>query len=481
MNAPGRPGSGVALGLACAAMLVALLASPVLPMTDLPQHAAQLALWERLGDLDWPGAERLRMNWATPYLGSYLPARALLVVLPAGAAMHLTVALGALAFPLALRPLVRRLGGDPWWALLGVPAALGFPFAWGFLNFFLALPLVLLALERALVWAEGGRPRDGGWLAFLTLACLAGHFLAWGWTVAACAGLIHLRRGLDLHARLLRSLPLLAGAPLAAAWVLRVSSLPGTPQLPTLWESPLARAARLPEGLFGAGPELVAGCLGLAGLALLARPRRPLEPWRPWLLALAALTWAGPLRLGGAHHACERFAPLLLPGLLALLAPREAGPLRSAGCALLLMAACASPLVRLPAWSRLAADARDLRAVAAPIETGSEVFAFPAERRIAGLPGEVAANLHAWIQVERDVWVDYSFCSTYPALVQLRRQEPWAHDPFVQSRDPRYRWMLVRCQQDPAAAFERFAPGWTRGWTLQDRRGSWWLYRRGDP
>jgi hypothetical protein len=152
--------------------------------------------------------------------------------------MHLAVTLGALAFPLVLRRLVVRLGGDPWWALLGVPVVLGFPFAWGFLNFFLVLPLMLLTLERAIAWAEAGRRRDGWWLGLLGLACLAGHFLAWSWTVGAGLCLIQLRGGLDLRTRLVRSVPLLAGAPLAAAWLVQVWSLPGTPQLPTGCSAP---------------------------------------------------------------------------------------------------------------------------------------------------------------------------------------------------------------------------------------------------
>ena len=463
--------------MAGAAALTLLVATPLLPMTDLPQHEAQVALWQRLGAPGWEGAARLRLNWLTPYLGGTLAAGALAAFLSIPLAFRVLVAAGALALPLSLTSLIRRAGGDPWWALLGLPFAFGLPFAWGFYNFALALPLLVWSLAFSVSWIEHGRRAEGWALAGLTASCLLGHLLAWGFVVG-CGVLMALTApGLERRARLGRIAPYLVGVPPAAAWLVVTWLTNPMVSLPTIWRlDPWARACALPEALTGPGPHAWVSLAALAALGLASQGVVG-QPWRWVPLAAALGLWfLGPARLGGTHYACERFAPLILPGLLLVLRPRAGGRSLLAGRALLALLAVSSPLALLPRWRALAQEKRDLMSATAAVESG-RLYAFVAQRRIEGLAGEVAGNLPLLIQVERDVWVDYSFCRSFPSFVRLREQEPWAHDPFVQSRSPEYDWLLVRLDRDPVPVFPRLFPGWSPA----AQAGSWWLYRRADP
>lgn len=81
------------------------------------------------------------VNWFTPYLLGYLIARAFAVVLSVHAAIKATVFVSVIVLPLAMRELLRRVGGDPRLSLLGFPLAFGYSFYWGFLNFSLAIAI----------------------------------------------------------------------------------------------------------------------------------------------------------------------------------------------------------------------------------------------------------------------------------------------------------------------------------------------------
>ena len=148
----------LAFALCASAATVPLLLTPVLPMADLPQHMAQVAIWKHLGD-PCPGYSALfELNLARPYLLGYGLARLLATVLTVSAAFKVTVWIAILLLPLSLRALLARGAGDPWLSLLGFPLAYGYSFYWGFLNFTLAIPLALFYL--ALLFDK--RPRDLG-------------------------------------------------------------------------------------------------------------------------------------------------------------------------------------------------------------------------------------------------------------------------------------------------------------------------------
>ncbi len=128
-----------------------------LPIADLPQHVAQLALFRELGDPTFPFAGQYEINYFTPYLLAYLVAGFFALAMPLATAFKATIFTALLAFLFAIYRFQRRVGADPWWILLGFPLFFGLAFVWGFLNFMMAVPLVLLAVE--LSFGYGADPR----------------------------------------------------------------------------------------------------------------------------------------------------------------------------------------------------------------------------------------------------------------------------------------------------------------------------------
>ncbi len=73
-----------------------------LPIVDLPEHAAQVALLFQLGDPAFPFAGQYELNLFTPYLLAYLLAAFFALLLPVGLALKAT--LSAIALVLGVGP-----------------------------------------------------------------------------------------------------------------------------------------------------------------------------------------------------------------------------------------------------------------------------------------------------------------------------------------------------------------------------------------
>src|SRR5690348_6995364 len=131
----------VAIVSALATIPVWLPAFP--PMTDLPQHAAQVAMLREMSQPAFPYRHLFEINWFTPYLVGYLLVYAFTGILGIVVACKLVVSLAIAGIPIATAVLILETGGDSRWALLSVPAMYGFDFQWGFLNFLVAVPLGL--------------------------------------------------------------------------------------------------------------------------------------------------------------------------------------------------------------------------------------------------------------------------------------------------------------------------------------------------
>ncbi len=122
------------------------------PMVDLPQHAAQVALFLNLNDPAFPFAEQFQLNLFTPGLLGYFLVGIFTPLLGIVLACKLVVWLALATFALSTRFLLKQTGADTYWAWLTFPVMYGFAFQWGFLNFLITVPLGILFL--ALVWRQ---------------------------------------------------------------------------------------------------------------------------------------------------------------------------------------------------------------------------------------------------------------------------------------------------------------------------------------
>ena len=162
---PDRPSSW-AFAVCAGAMIALLWSFEYLPLVDLPQHVAQLSYWVHHDDPAFGFGDQFRLMFS-PYLVGYGLARVAGLVMPPGPAIKLVITVAVIALPWSMARLLRHVGTDRWWALLGFPLALGFSFQWGFFSWIVAVPLFLLALPSTLSYAQrptargawGSRPR----------------------------------------------------------------------------------------------------------------------------------------------------------------------------------------------------------------------------------------------------------------------------------------------------------------------------------
>ena len=315
-------------------LLCAFIWAPRLPMVDLPQHAAQLAIWLRLADPSFHDTARYALNLRTPYLSAYVVARVLAGGVGVVPALKIVVWLSLVGHALAFAVLVRKLGHAPALVLLGLPFALGYSFYFGFLAFNAALPFGILSLAAALDHCAYATLRTGVKLGLLLCLTLVSHGFLLGMTVVCILPLLmrgaHRADGAAWSsasvAAAKRLAPLVAPALLAVIWLGPGSSARSIGA--TLWEPRLLDLMQIPALLLASsGADHWASWLGVAMLTWLVlscgRPVR--EPARLLPVVLMLLGYClFPISLSGFTPLHPRFAAFIVPTALLALQPRPA-------------------------------------------------------------------------------------------------------------------------------------------------------------
>lgn len=470
-----RSGVGywIAFAACAAAATIPLLVTGMLPMADLPEHMAQIAIWKHFRDDCHHFYEVFDVSLATPYLLGSVTTAALAAVMSVSAAVKLTVWISILLMPLSLRALLRRGGGDPWLSLLGFPLAYGYAFYWGFLNFSLAIPIGIFSL--ALLLDE--RPR-GVARTLLALLLMSAHALMFLFCAIVTVVVAAVRRS----PRLL--LPLAPAATLFAIFVVRLRQGEQSARAGITWKLSTVRFVDFPSLLFAnawepAGLVLVAA---MATAIAVARPRVTRDPARWSFFGVASLIYfAAPHGAFGSAFLYPRFAVLIAAGALLLF---DRSPAASARARMVSRAIVVAIVV---VWMGVLA-ARFRRFDAEVEEFERLVATMPANRRVAQfnvlpfsdhVPGPVFWHFGALYQVRRGGIAAWSFARHYPQVVRFRR----GAEPVVASESTplegidwagirQYDYLLVR-GQDARRQIFRDAPVPI---TLRARSGSWWLY-----
>ncbi|HYC90135.1 MAG TPA: hypothetical protein VEO54_13050 [Thermoanaerobaculia bacterium] len=458
----------IAFAVCAIAATVPLLVTPTLPMVDLPEHMAQVAIWKHLHDACHGYAEIYELNFATAYLLGYLVMRAFAAFVTVSTAAKLTVWLSVILLPLSMRALLRRTGGDVWLSLLGFLLAYGYVFYWGFLNFALAVPLGILSL--ALLYDE--RPRLVA-MSALALFVLASHALLFVFVAMVTLLVAAVRR----MPRLL--VPLVVPALLFAAFVLRLQQAEPTSQGVFSWgRSAFGRLGDFPWLLVANAwePWGVAIFLAIAMAVLVAWPRITREGarWIPLLLA-AGIYLFGPFGAFGSDYLYARFAALVSIGALMVLeAPRRAVTLSRV---LIVMLVLGWMGVLTGRFHRFGLEVADYDRLIASIPVNRRIVHFNVEPFSEHVPGPVYFHFGALYQVRQGGLLAWSFANNYPQLVRYRK----GAEPVVNSRStPRtgvdwpgilqYDYILVR-GGDPRPWLLRHAPVPI---VTEARVGEWW-------
>jgi hypothetical protein len=402
----------IAFAVCAIAATVPLLVTPTLPMADLAEHMAQVAIWKHLDDPCHGYAEIYELNFATAYLLGYLVMRAFAVVVTVSTAAKLTVWLSVVLLPLSMRALLRRTGGDVWLSLLGFLLAYGHVFYWGFLNFALAIPIGLFYL--ALLYDK--RPRLVA-MSGVALLLLASHALMFVFVALVTLPVAAMRR----MPRLLVSL--IAPAILFAAFVFRLQQAEPTSQGAFTWRrSAFGRLADFSSLLVANmwEPWGLGIVLAIAIALLAARPRITKDGvrWMPVALAAGIYLFA-PFTAFGSAHLYARFATLVLIGALMVLeAPRRAGPFSRA---LIVMLVVAWMGVLTSRFHRFGIEAAEFDRLVATVPANRRILQFNVHTFSEHVPGDVYSHSTALYQVRRGGIIAWSFANYYPQIIRYRK------------------------------------------------------------
>lgn len=176
-------GRVLALAACCALVAVPFLSVDFAPITDLPQHLAQVRLFhETLAAPDGP----YRIQWMTPYLLGYAPLSIAWLLSPGVAAGRTAMLILALLWVVAIHGLAYRRRRDVAAAILASALFFNHGTYWGFYSFAIGWPaFVLWFLLTTRGDGERFRARDAvlylaaAWLLYLSHALWLAAGVAW--------------------------------------------------------------------------------------------------------------------------------------------------------------------------------------------------------------------------------------------------------------------------------------------------------------
>ena len=403
--------------------------APRLPMTDLPQHAAQVALWRDLiqGHSSW--SDLVRINLFTPYLIGYGLALPLSFLFPMSAAVKIVLTAALLGFVGVCTAFRRTLGGDArldWLFLVGF---FGFAWQWGFLTFLAATPVgiaFLLACHNP-VGAMRRRNATIVVLGALLLFCHGLMFVALLPIGASLAAWPRRRGGWRSLAGAL--VPFLLLGTVCLAFRLLSAQAEGAMRFDKvllgsdLWLKPMAALLFVTDVNFAkAGLGLPATLVLILAPPLLgARLNRgvALVPF----VGLSIVILALPSYAFQTALLFQRFAVFLLPFYALMFRPPapSAAP-RPAWFAMLPALACWIVLgVQADRIRGFAAETQPFETVLAAAEPGRRALSLvfdPASPAAAN--GTAFLHLPLWYQAEKGGFVDFNFAAFHPQVVRFK-------------------------------------------------------------
>ena len=481
---------------ACAvANVIALWSARYLPITDLPQHAAAIATLRHWSDPQWKGQEYFTLALGRSQYLLYYLAGALLAFLLGTAERANLVLLSAiaLAFPYALRSLLRALRADERLALFAGPLFWSQPLLIGFFNYLAALPVLLWGLSLAVRDAQDPRPRRTSLLAAVAVALFYLHLSAF-LLFAPAALIAWLALGRRPRA-LLWMVPVaaLGLAFLATSPVVHPATVGWTQPMRVLFE-PLGNALRnLPGALLDIWPgpydEIVLLAL-LAAAALLGWPQsRDLDASprlrgvaAAWCALAALLYLAFPVAIGWLWQLNERYA--IAFALLAVLLLRPARGAR--GAVPLLVVAAASLFSAGVAAGQIGGFTREVDGFDTVLEAaapGKRLLSLVYEHDSAWARFSPYLHFGSYYRARKGGVASFSFAELPQSALRYRpetvppwKPPHWEWEPWRFRNDvdgPYYDYILVRGSTDP---FARAGPGPT--WRILSRSGPWTLYTK---
>ncbi len=449
--------------LPAAALALAILIPRHLPFVDLPQDVALVSIWQQL-DAGLPAFRgRYEINLATPYVTGYLIEHAIAPLVGPETAVRLVLFLALVLVPISVAALLRAYRRPPELAIAAFLVAFSWTTFMGFVEFVVALPLVVLGAVAASRIRRVRQPATVA-LALLAIGAFLTHALALPMlaVVGAAAAVGSRRRMIAVAVALAPALVI------AIAWLVGRGHEPSPDPMRLSFGDPFARLA-IDGYAFGSGglePRALIVTLGVLVVAVTAwvLARRSAErggpPSHPRDIRSAARSFGGaalhgdrgpvlllcvavagyllaPRSAFDAYGIWQRFAPLVFVFALVVV-PWPTGPRPRVALAGALAAFAAfSSLATLAQSQAFDTQVAGLDAVVGALPKGDRLFFEPPTTAAAGVDVAALRHLSAYYIAAGGGDIDYNF-AMFPHMVVRER----IRVPYVQE-SPVYQLYLV--------------------------------------
>ncbi|MCC6213759.1 MAG: hypothetical protein IT376_02745 [Polyangiaceae bacterium] len=477
------------------------------PITDLPFHAAQSAIFLHFSDPAYRFAEQFSLHpLEAPYVVTYLVTAALGSVLPIRIAASITAALCLLAPAAGLAALLRGIGKSPLLATLAFGLVWNNLAHWGFLSFLLGLGLELASVGVALATARDPTRRRAASLAVLLVAVFFAHPFRFPFALAGVGLVTLLAAPASAARRQLAAAAATSAMPFLAWLLVRPAEL--SPPIELGWPDP-SRVLDAPRHLFDgfrAGTDvgaeerslalaLAASLVVVIAAILIARRREPKRP--PWPAArrgatvVAALVGAHalayfvlPMKIGEWWYVYPRELLCAAVAALAWVPELPVWPkLRLAVVAVAIAASTRMTTLVTREWAGFERATEDFRAVVRAVPPAPRLAYLVFDHRGASQTHSPFVHLPAWVQAERGGWLSFHFATwgLYPVRYRAGGDVPpplplafeWRPQDFRLLQLGWFDALLVRHTVEPAPIVAA-----DPGLKLAAHEGTWWLYVR---
>lgn len=403
-------------------LLILIFVPEYLPMVDLPQHAAQIAMWKQYDAGTLPNMDSFLLNLFTPYLGGYSVARALSCIMPITAAVKSTVFLALLLPLLALYLELRKHPFARWSVFLVIPFLFNWTFYWGFLNFMFAIGPTLFCLFLSIRLID----RQSGYTYYVICAAALLLFFFHIFTALMYIGLTWLYVVVRTKNLKQIALSLIAFVPffaLTAAWqISRSSAGPGNLAdgglTRTAWFLGIKRITNLPttmlSGAYYGETIAVSVLLATAIILICALLYGGIRKERMLLLLFTALAYTLlPQYVMKCAYVYQRFAFLLIPFAVYAIGDQLAG--KRSYCRVLQVSSVIIPAVYLTAligvFTAFSEEASPFRELEEHMAKNKRVLSLMLDNGADSVKGPVMLHFPAWYQTTSGGYVDFNFNS----------------------------------------------------------------------
>jgi hypothetical protein len=412
--------SGIAAVLAIAAIWL-----PVFPpMTDVPQHAAQMSIIANYSDPAFGFRDRFHLDFLTPYLLTYLVGAALTAAFNALIAVKILTTVAVAGTATSVHWLTRVHGRDPWLALLAWPLAFSASFYWGFLPFMCSLPLGIAAVAASTNLRQHGSVR----LAALTTALVTVTAITHPLTGLFVCGLIGITALWPLNrSAFVRLLPVVPAAVLLISWGVAIAATEASARSPFLIDRTQPwRLLQVPLSVLWWGADPLASVFGSVVCASIAIAlwfgwRQRTSFWiaavPPGLALVAYLILPEPTF--GTYVVYPRFAAVAL--LLAI--PVGSAPRSPAFRAVIAICAIGWLAVVAYRMEAFGDEADEFAAVIAHIPPNRRIAALVHEPASKAAPAYPYWHFPAWYQAAKGGAIPYSIADHHAVVARSLSHE----------------------------------------------------------